>query len=120
MNITDEMVKAFVDSYDEGCCNDSSADWYCTRHALARVAPLIAAQALRSAAQAVRDMPYDLGETGWNALADQAEDAGYDRQRVLRHYRDDRSFTHATIGAACQHGYRSAAEVVEKLAKGSP
>src|SRR5687768_6624595 len=47
MNITDEMVKAFVDSYDEGCCNDSSADWCCTRHALARVAPLIAAQALR-------------------------------------------------------------------------
>jgi hypothetical protein len=49
MNITDEMVKAFVDNYDEGCCNDSSADWCCARHALARVAPLIAAQALRSA-----------------------------------------------------------------------
>lgn len=49
IKITDEMVKAFVDSYEEGCCNDSSADWCCTRHALARVAPLIAAQALRSA-----------------------------------------------------------------------
>lgn len=51
MNITDEMVKAFVDSYEEGCCNDSSADWCCTRHALAFVAPLIAAQALREARQ---------------------------------------------------------------------
>lgn len=45
MNITDEMVKAFADSYDKDCCNDSSADFCCTRSALARVAPLIAAQA---------------------------------------------------------------------------
>lgn len=60
VKITDEMVKAFVDSYEEGCCNDSSADWCCTRHALARVTPLIAAQVLGSAAARVQQRSEEL------------------------------------------------------------
>lgn len=47
IKISDEIARAFVEAYDDGCCNDSSADFCCTRYALEAVAPLIAAQVLR-------------------------------------------------------------------------
>lgn len=64
-----------------------------------------------SAATAVERMPTSLTDEAWDALAGKAVDAGYDEAPVRRRQRDDRSFTHATIQAAYQYGYRTAAEV---------
>ncbi len=55
------------------------------------------------------------GDAGWTALADQAEEAGYDRRHITRHQRGDRSLTYATIGAAYQYGFRTAAKVVDEI-----
>ncbi len=63
------------------------------------------------AANAVRSMPGYLGDEGWNALADKADEAGYDRRLVLRRRKPEDSFTALTIEAAYQYGYRTAAEV---------
>lgn len=51
MDITEEMLKAFEAGWVDHDCGPGDC---CTRSALARVAPLIAAQALRQAAEELR------------------------------------------------------------------
>lgn len=63
------------------------------------------------AAKDIDRMSSYLGDEGWSALADQAEEAGYDRRVVLRRRRPEDNFTALTIEAAYQYGYRNAAKV---------
>lgn len=65
----------------------------------------------RAAAAAIKQMPHELGDEGWNTLAGQAEEAGYPREYVLRYRRRDRSTGTINIEAAYQYGYRTAAQV---------
>jgi len=60
----------------------------------------------------IKNMPITLGDEGWGHLADQAEDAGYDRRVVTRRRRPE-TFTTLTVEAAYQYGYRQAAKVAQ-------
>ncbi len=63
-----------------------------------------------AAAADVERMPISLGDEGWEAIAKQATDAGYERRLVTdRRRRED--FTTDTIEVAYQYGYRRAAQV---------
>lgn len=69
-----------------------------------------------AAAEDVDRMSNTLGDEGWNALARQAEDAGYDPTFVhRRRIRDD--FTTTTIEAAYQYGYRQASKVARGVTR---
>ncbi|GGN86279.1 hypothetical protein GCM10010112_67620 [Actinoplanes lobatus] len=65
----------------------------------------------------IEQMPCNLGDEGWNTLADKAAEAGYDRRVVLRRRKPEDNFTALTIEAAYQHGYRLAAETLRGVAR---
>lgn len=100
-----------------GACNCSKRDYRGTMLDLVReverlrrrvdAATLAARQAV---AADIERMPCELGDEGWQHLADKAAEADYDPQLVWRRRRRD-DFTTATIGAAYQYGYRRAARV---------
>lgn len=73
-----------------------------------------------AAAEVILQMPHELGDEGWNAIADQAAEAGYDRSVVLRRRRPEGNFTALTIEAAYQYGYRRAAEMARGVARPNP
>ena len=70
-----------------------------------------------AAAEDVNQMPTSLGDEGWSALADQAEEAGYERRVVLRRRRPEDNFTALTIEAAYQYGYRQASKVARGVTR---
>lgn len=70
-----------------------------------------------AAAEAVNQMPTALGDDGWSALADKAEEAGYERRVVLRRRRPEDNFTALTIEAAYQYGYRQASKVARGVTR---
>ncbi len=79
------------------------------RVAVAAARPYIAAEL----AQAVRDMPHELGDEGWAELERMADDAGWPVEWVRkRRTRDD--FTTTTIEAAYQVARERAAGVIEQ------
>lgn len=66
--------------------------------------------AIRALADTVRlGFAPTMHDEDWDELARKAADAGYDQALIRRRQRDDRSFTHATIGSAFQLGWRKAA-----------
>ncbi len=70
-----------------------------------------------AAAEDVDHMPIALGDDGWSALADRAEEAGYDRRVVLRRRKPEDGFTALTVEAAYQHGYREASKVARGVTR---
>ncbi len=119
--ITDQALDAAMTAADE--CTELCSDQFAicciraaARAAIEAAAPHIAAQALRHAASDLRDQtPVELGDAGWNALADRAEAAGYFRRSVLDIRRRD-TFSTVTVEAAYQQGYRDAAKRLAGLA----
>lgn len=63
----------------------------------------------RAASEAVKNMPHELGDEGWEEMCRRAEKAGYDRQVVLRRRCGD--FTTTTVEASYQVGRDFAARI---------
>jgi hypothetical protein len=64
----------------------------------------------QDAADAVLGLPVSLEDAGWAALATRAQDAGYDRAKVLS-LRTRDNFSTVTVEAAYQHARLEAARV---------
>lgn len=97
-------------------CNDEPDPRMAYREWLARLSRDVVAKVrphlYREAADAVEQMPHELGDDGWAALGHRAENAGWPAEslRRLRNRRD--TFANMTVEAAYQHGYREAARIL--------